>query len=54
MSIAIRHLELRVRPEHAPWNAHQRWDTVDFVLDGQDLQDWLSPLAPQEHREAGD
>lgn len=29
------------------------WDTVDFVLDGRDLRDWLIRLAPPEGRDHG-
>ncbi|NED97807.1 hypothetical protein G1H11_21135 [Phytoactinopolyspora alkaliphila] len=50
MAITIQRLELRVRPGHLPWDSSRRYDTVDFLLDGRDLQEWLKRWTPPEHR----
>lgn len=53
MAITIRQLELRVRQGTLPWDpgGATAYPTVDLLLDGRDLQDWLRPLAPAGHRE---
>lgn len=41
--ITVRDLELRVMEGTLPWDESIRYDTVDLVLDGKNLVDWLLP-----------
>ena len=46
MAITIRQLELRVREGTLPWDEGTAYPTVDLVLDGRDLQDWVRTVLP--------
>lgn len=53
MAVTVRRLELRVREGTLPWDETTPCPTVDLVLDGRDLQGWLAPHLPREHRDTG-
>ncbi|MGO0576764.1 hypothetical protein [Ornithinimicrobium panacihumi] len=44
--ITIRQLELRVRDGAVPWEEDTPYPTVDLVLDGRDLRDWVRTVLP--------
>ncbi|AXH95177.1 hypothetical protein [Ornithinimicrobium avium] len=44
--ITVRNLELRIREGTLPWDESVSYDTVDLILDGKNLVEWLRPYAP--------
>lgn len=46
MTITIRRLELRVREGAVPWDEETAYPTVDLILDGRDLRDWVRTVLP--------
>ncbi len=48
----IRRLDLRARPGTLPWDESHAYATVDLVLDGRNLVDWLAPIEIAERGEA--
>ncbi|QFG68402.1 hypothetical protein [Ornithinimicrobium pratense] len=43
--ITVRDLELRIAEGTLPWTESVRYDTVDLILDGKNLVNWLRPHA---------
>ena len=43
--ITVRDLELKIAQGTLPWDESIRYDTVDIILDGKNVVDWLHPYA---------
>lgn len=44
--ITVRDLKLTIREGTLPWDESARYNTVDVVLDGKNLVEWLRPYTP--------
>lgn len=44
--IKAQDLELRITEGTHPWDESKRYDTVDIIVDGKDLLEWIRPHVP--------